>query len=168
MANQKNIDTATKLKEKLSRAKSLVVTDYRGLTHKQLEDLHRALRKIEAEYVVVKNSLLRIASSTTNYELRATDLIGPSAVLLSYQDEILPLRELAKSIKSLNLPKIKFGFIGNIRYSDSEIETISKLPGQDVLRAQVVSRLSFPVYGLVYSLNYNVQKLVYTLGQIKK
>jgi len=168
VANQKNIDIATSLKDRLNRAKSVVVTDYRGLTHKQLEELHHSLKKIEAEYVVVKNSLLRIASSSTDYELKATELSGPSAVLLSYQDEILPLRELAKSIKSLNLPKIKFGFIGNIRYSDSEIETISKLPGQDILRAQVVSQLSFPAYGLVYSLNYNVQKLVYILGQIKK
>ncbi len=168
MANQKNITIVTQLADKLNRAKSVVVTDYRGLTHKQMEELHKNLKKIEAEFVVAKNSLLRIASASTNYELQAADLAGPSAVLLAYADEILPLKELAKVIKSLNLPKIKFGFIGKTRYLDTEIEAIAKLPGQEVLRGQVVSGLASPISNLVYSLNFNIAKLAVTIEEIRK
>lgn len=168
MPKAKNITTVSDLKEKLSRAKSVVVTDYRGLTHKQLEELHRVLKKVNAEYLVVKNSLLRISSQDTNYQLLTTDLTGPTAALLSYDDEIAPLKELAKTIKNLSLPKIKFGFISGSRYSDQEVESIAKLPGKEVLQGQLVSRLSSPMSGLVYSLNYNLQQLAYVLANIKK
>lgn len=168
MPKAKNIAVVAGLSKKLGRAKSLVLTDYRGLTHKQLEELHKALKKVEAEYVVVKNSLLRIASASTAYSLLPTDLIGPSAILLAYADEIAPLKELYKTIKTLSLPKIKFGFIDGIVYNEFEIERIAKLPAKEVLQSQVVSQLNSPIYSLVYSLNYNLQKLVYVLSQIKK
>ncbi len=160
MANAKNIAIASSLSEKLSKAKSVVLTNYRGLTHKQAEELHRNVKKVGGEFVVAKNSLLKIAGG---YQLT-----GPTGALLAYEDELAPLKELFKTVKSLSLPKVKFGFIGTKQYSDIEIETIAKLPSKEILRGQVVSRLSGPIYGLVYSLNYNLQKLVYVLGQIKK
>lgn len=159
MANQKNIDIATSLKDKLSKAKSVVLTDYRGLTHKQAEDLHRAVKKAGGEYLVAKNSLLKIAGG---YQLS-----GPTAVLLAYEDELAPLKELAKTIKNLTLPKIKLGFIGGKEYSDTEIDTIAKLPAKEALQAQLVSQLSSPLYGLAYTLNANIAKLVYVLKGVK-
>ncbi len=168
MPKVKNITIATDLKDKLAKAKAVVMTDYRGLTHKQLEELHKNLKKVNAEYVVVKNSLLRIASSATNYELKTTELTGPTAALFSYEDEITPLKELYKTIKSLNLPIVKFGFISGTRYDSDQVGQIAKLPTKEVLQGQVVSRLSGPIYGLVYTLNGNLQKLVYVLGNIKK
>lgn len=166
MANVKNTSIVTSLKEKVSRAKSVVLTDYCGLTHKQSEELHRAVKKVEGEFVVVKNSLFKLAS--TDYGLPSTALTGPTAVLLSYGDEIAPLKELAKFMKATTLPKIKAGFIEGQILDESGVIELSKLPGKDVMRQQVVSRFSGPIYGLVYSLNYNLQKLVYVLGQIKK
>lgn len=160
MPKPKNIAVVQSLKEKLSHARSVILTDYRGLTHKQMEELHKALKKIEAEYVVVKNSLLKIAGGPES--------TGPTAILVSYADEIAPLKELYKTIKNLTLPKIKFGTIGGIAYDEVEIDRIAKLPPKEVLRAQLVSRLNGPIYGLAYSLNYNLQKLVYVLSKINK
>lgn len=168
MANQKNLAIVASLKEKLSRASSIVLTDYRGLTHKQLEDLHKAVKKAKGEYLVAKNSLIRIASQASSSQLPASDLSGPTAALFAYEEEIGPLKELFKTIKALGLPKIKFGFISGQRYNDSEIGSIAAIPAREVLYGQVVSRLSGPMSGLVYSLNYNLQRLVYALGQIKK
>lgn len=158
MANAKNIAIVTSLKEKLSKAKSVVLADYRGLTHKQAEELHKAVKKAGGEFLVAKNSLLKIAGG---WQLK-----DPTAVLLAYEDELAPLKELAKTIKFLGLPKIKFGFIGQKQYSDTEIDAISKLPAKEVLQAQLVSRFSSPLYGLAYSLNYNLQKLVFVLKAV--
>lgn len=159
MANAKNIAIASALSEKLSRARSVVLTDYRGLTHKQAEELHRNVKKAGGEFIVAKNSLLKIAGG---YQLT-----GPTGALLAYEDELAPLKELFKTIKTLSLPKVKFGFIGTKEYSDSEIETLAKLPSKETLQGQVVSRLSGPIYGLVYALNANFAKLVYVLKGVK-
>lgn len=168
MPKQSNIDTVDSIKTKLAKAKAMIVADYRGLTHKQAEDFHKALKKVGGEFLVAKNSLLRIASEDTEFKLQKTDLVGPSGALLSYEDEITPLKELSKLVKTLNLPVVKFGFIGGNRYDANEIDKIAKLPAKSVLQGQLVSQLNSPLYGLAYSLNYNLQKLVYTLGQIKK
>jgi large subunit ribosomal protein L10 len=151
MPNQRNIAAVASLKEKLEKAKSVILTDYRGLTHKQLEDLHKTLRKINAEYVVVKNSLLKIASEGTAAST------GPTAVLLAYGDELSPLKELFKFIKTYSLPKVKTGTIGQTVYAEAEIARIASLPSKEGLIAQ-----------LMFTLNANTQKLAYLLTQIKK
>ena len=75
MANAKNIAIVTSLKDKLSKAKSIVLADYRGLTHKQSEELHRNVKKAGGEFVIAKNSLLKIAGG---YELT-----GPTGAILA-------------------------------------------------------------------------------------
>ena len=138
MPKPKNISVVSDLKDKVEKAKSVVVTDYRGLTHKQSEELHRNLQKVGGQFVVVKNSLWRIAAKDTGYKLEPSELTGPSAILLAYEDELAPLKELAK------------------------------LPGKDVLQTMLVSTMSRPIYDLLYTLNGNLNKLVYVLSQIKK
>ncbi len=168
MPNQRNIDSVANLNDKVRRAKALVLTDYRGLTHKQLESLHKTLRKVDAEYVVVKNTLLKIAGRGSGFDLENTAFPGPTAALLAYGDEITPIKELYKFIKNFQLPAVSRGFIGNTTYDSAQIAAISTLPSKEILQGQVVSRLSGPMYGLVHTLNGNLQKLVYVLGNIGK
>jgi len=43
--NAKKIQTVSELREKIQKAKSVVLADYRGLTHKQAEELHRLMKE---------------------------------------------------------------------------------------------------------------------------
>ncbi|OGG27410.1 50S ribosomal protein L10, partial [Candidatus Gottesmanbacteria bacterium RIFCSPLOWO2_01_FULL_39_12b] len=58
---QRKMEAVESLKVKLQKAKTFFLTDYRGLTHKQLETLRKSLKKVEAEYLVTKNRLLKLA-----------------------------------------------------------------------------------------------------------
>ncbi len=148
MANLKNTTIVASLKDKFSRAKSVVLADYRGLTHKQAEELHRNLTKVGGEFVVAKNSLIKIAGGFQS--------TGPTGALIAYEDELAPLKELFKTIKTLGLPKIKSGTIGRIVYNELEIERIAKLPSKEGLISQ-----------LMFTLNANTQKLAFLLTQIQ-
>ena len=55
---QKKIEVVAKLNEKLARSKAIIFTNYTGVTHKQLETLKKAIKPMDAEYVVAKNSLI--------------------------------------------------------------------------------------------------------------
>ncbi len=167
MPKQANITIANELKEKVAKAKGLILTDYRGLTHKQSEELHRALKKTDADYVIVKNSLLKIATQDSAYTFNSNEVTGTTAALFSYADEIVSLKELFKFAKTTTLPKVKLGFVSGKKYDALQIESIAKLPGQEILRAHLLGRMSGPLYGLVYNLNGNLQKLVYVLSQVK-
>jgi large subunit ribosomal protein L10 len=156
--NPRKIQTVSDLAAKIVKAKSLVLADYRGLTHQQSEELRRAVKKAAGEFTVAKNTLLKIAARQVKHEkLAQNNLQGPLAVLFAYEDEFAPLRELAKFIKTFQLPVFKLSFFGETEYDAARTAEIAKLPDVQTLRAQ-----------FVYSLNGNLQKLVYILSQIKK
>lgn len=151
MPKAKNIATVASLKEKVEKSTGFVVADYQGLTHKQLEELHKALRKVEADFTIVKNSLLKIAS---NEKLKS---VGPTAVLFAHKDNLGALKELYKFIKTNTLPKVKFSILDGQEYDEKETARLAALPTKEGLIAQ-----------LMFTLNANTQKLAYLLTQINK
>jgi ribosomal protein L10 len=52
--------------------------------------------------------------------------------------------------------------------SAEDIIRLSKLPTREILYAQLVSNLEAPLFGLVHSLNWNIQKIVRTLAEVQK
>jgi len=177
---QKKIDTVGQFEEKVKRAKAIVLTDYRGLTHQQLETLKKGLKATEAELVVTKNTLLKRALEqgksgkgkgesedlTLNASPSAFD--GPTATLFAYNDIVAPLKELAKMIKSLKMPTVKLGFVEGKMITGQEVLKLSTLPSREVLIAQVVGGMKSPIYGLHRALNWNITKLVMTLSAIQQ
>lgn len=162
---QKKETIVAELAEKAGKAKALVFTNYQGLTHIQLEQLKKALKKTNAEYVIAKNTLLKLALGQTQGD---KEFELPTATLFIYEDIVAPLKELAKTIKNLKLPAIKFGILEGKLITEQEVLKISILPSREVLIAQVIGGMKSPLYGLHRALQWNIQKLVLTLGVIQK
>lgn len=161
--------------EKVQNAKGFVFTDYQGLTHQQLETIKRAMKSINAEYVATKNTLLKIAlndgtkdNEAINSQLSTLNFDGPTATLFIYDDVLSPLKELAKSIKALNLPVVKKGFIDGQILDATQIDKLSKLPPLPHLRAQLLGQLQSPISGFHRALNWNLQRFVMTLNAVKE
>lgn len=157
------------MKEKISKSKSMVVADYRGLSMAQLQELRAQLGE-SGEFTVTKNTLLAKALNDAGVADATPDTFaGPSAVLFAYDDEVGPLKVLTKfSLTANSLPAIKGGILENNILSAERVTALSKLPGKDQLRAQVVGGLVAPLTGLVGVLNGNMRNLVYALNQIKE
>lgn len=153
--------------EKVQKSKGFVFTDYQGLTHHQLEAIKRGMKKLNAEYVATKNTLLLRALKEGNVQ-NELKLDGPTATLFAFDDVIEPIKELTKSIKALNLPVIKFGIVDGNLLDASQIDRLSKLPNLNTLRAQLLGQLNSPISGLHRALNWNLQNLVLTLNAIKE
>lgn len=168
MANQKKIDIVKELKTKLEKAKSLVFSDYRGLTVAQIQDLKKRIKKEKGEYVVTKNTLMIKALEQARLPTpEIAQLEGPSATLFSYEDEIGPLKALVAFAKTAGLPILKLGILEKAILTKEEVENLSLLPPKNILYAQVVGALSAPAYGLVNVLQGNIRKLVYVIDSIK-
>lgn len=163
MPNLKKFEQVKKIQEKVKKAKSMVFVDYKGLTHKQLEEIRKKLLQVKGEFKISKNTLLKIALNKK--ELK--DLSGPTGVLFAYEDEISPLAEMALFIKKYQLPKIKLGFFNNTFYNETQVTKLSTLPSKTVLLSQLVGQIMSPLSGLVYVLNSNLQKLVLVLNEVK-
>lgn len=163
---KKKEDIVTKLSEKVNKSKSIIFTNYQGLTHLQLERIKKTAKKIEAEYVTTKNTLLKKALGD-KINAEKEKFSEPTATLFIYNEIAQPLKELFKVIKELNLPKIKFGILEGKIITEEEVKKIAALPPLSALRAQLLGQMKAPISGLHRALNWNMQKLVLTLSAIK-
>lgn len=167
MPSQTKINIVAQLTDRVARAKNIVLTNYQGLTHKQLEGLKKTLKTVEAELVVTKNTLISHALQSSSFKLPVSDLQGPTATIFIYSDPIAPLKELAKIIKTLKLPTVKMGIIEEKLLTGEEILKLAALPSREILITQLIGQLKSPIYRLNSSLNCNLQRFVLTLKVIE-
>lgn len=163
----KKIDIVKELTDKLSRAKALVIADYQGLTHKQLEELRKLLKKTEAEFKISKNNLLKKALEEVHKPLSASHLQGATATLFAYADEVSPIKTLVTFFKNAAHGSVRAGVLGANELTASDIEKLSVLPSREILLAQLVGQLRSPIYGLHNALSWNLKKLVWTIEAVK-
>jgi ribosomal protein L10 len=87
------------LKDKFSRARAVVLTDYKGMTVAELTTLRRMLKGASLDYRVVKNTLAKIAATDTPVSA-ATDVFkGPVGVAIGYDDPVLVVKKILEYAK---------------------------------------------------------------------
>jgi len=160
------METVTELTDNVARAKAIIITEYQGIKHKQLEELRRSLKKSNAEFVVTKNRLLKRALGEKLPAIE-TLLEKPTATLFAYADEVAPLKELLKFFKVMTFGKTKGGLLGNTALTEEEVMRLATLPTKDVLLGKLVRQLNSPIQGLHYALQWNLNKFVWALEAVK-
>ncbi|MBI3341809.1 50S ribosomal protein L10 [Candidatus Curtissbacteria bacterium] len=145
------------LTEKVGRAKTIAFAKYHGLTVNQIGALRQTIKAGGGEMLVAKNTLIKRALLKNNLEAPKEDLLGPIATILSYEDEIAPIKAVADSSKKLGFPTFVFGFFGSRKLDVSGLDALAKIPGRDVLQGQVVGTLVSPIRGIVTVLNANIR-----------
>jgi large subunit ribosomal protein L10 len=165
---QKKVQVVAEMTEKVAKAKGLVFTNYQGLTHLQIEDFKKGLRKLDAEYAITKNRLMKRALESQNHKIDDNALDQPTATLYLYGDPITPLKNLAKMMKDLKMPSIKFGIMEGQMLDEKQVIKLSTLPPKEILLAQLMAMMQSPLTGLHRSLNWNIQKFVMTLKAIEE
>lgn len=163
---QKKIDTVAELTGKVAKAKSIVLADYRGLKHKQLEELRKTLKKSDAEFAVTKNRLFAKALGDKAASLEG-QLKESTAALFAYADEVAPLKELLKFFKTAGFGKTKGGLLGSTVLAEADVTKLSMLPARPQLLGQLVRQLNAPIQSFHYALNWNLNRLVWGLNAVK-
>lgn len=167
-ARSKKEETVKNLVEKMQRAKSIVIADYQGLDVASFSEVKNQLEKDNAEFTVAKNTLIALAAKKAGYEVPSEALKGASAILIAYEDEITPIKSLAKFEKQFEKPTPKIGFLGKDVLSIERIKQLALLPSKLELQAKVVGALNSPISGIVSVLHGNLRNLVYVLSQVQK
>lgn len=170
MPSQQNLNSVKNLQEKLQQAKSVVLSDYRGLSVNLQRKLRQKVKTAGGELIVAKNNLLKIALATEKFKLAAnfdSMLQGPTITLLAYEDEIAPIKALAEFSQENELPKIKLGFLTKKTLSADQVKQLASLPTRIELIGKTVYMFKSPLSGIVNVLSGNIRKLVYALQAIR-
>lgn len=168
MNREKKAEEVEELQGKLGKAKFAIVTDYRGLTVPVLQELRHELRRNDAEFRVAKNTFLHRAVQGTVHEGLQDSFKGTTAVAVSYGDPVLPAKIMTSFIKDHPQMTIRVASLDGKLLSADDVLALSKLPGRDILLAQLLSVMNAVPTGLVRVLNGIPAKFLYALQAIKE
>ena len=168
MPNKKNISNVKELTDKLSRAKSIYFTDYLGLNVSDVTSLRKKFFDSNVEYLVVKNTLLKIASDQNKISLDDELFSGSTAIAISYDEPVLAAKVIKDFLKDHDLPSIKGVLFEGSYLPASEFEKIANLPSKEESLTKIVVMLKSPVQNIVNLLNSPMVKLVNVLNGLKE
>ena len=133
------------IKDKLSRAASVVVVDSRGLTVEQDTQLRKSLREAGVDYKVYKNTMVTLAVKDTPFEGLAQYLEGPSAFAFSYGEATTAAAILDKAVKNLENLEFKASVIENIVYDAAGTKATAGIPSREVLLSKLLGSFKSPM-----------------------
>jgi len=156
------------LAENLGRASIALVSEYKGMTAGQSDDMRRRLRAVRGEFRVAKNTLVRRAIKDTRYKALGDKLGGPVGLILSYADPV----ELAKTVTSMrelgDKFKVRGGVLDGKALSAEEVQAFAALPPREVIFAQLLGLLQAPATQLARLLNEPGSAMARLLDAISK
>lgn len=161
MPRPDKVEQVELLTQKLRGARVAILTDYRGLTVGQLQDLRGRLRAQDVEYRVVKNTLARRAAVEAGHPDFQDLLKGPVAIAFGGEDVGAPSRLLAEFVRQTRVRlDIVGGLVEGRLMGPEQVRQIADLPSREVLLAQLLGTLQSPVSQLVGAIQAPVQQLV--------
>jgi large subunit ribosomal protein L10 len=151
------------VKTRIDATSTAVVTEYRGLTVAEISSLRRSLRTVDAEYKVLKNTLVRRAVEGTQSEGLTPYLVGPTAIAwvkgdISAVAKIL--RDFAKTAPAL---KLKGGVLDGKALTAKDLTSLADLPSRDILLSQLAGLLASPMSQMAGLLKAIPQSFAYGL-----
>jgi large subunit ribosomal protein L10 len=153
---------------RLEKAQGTFLVDYKGLNVEAMNRLRKELKKADAEFRIVKNRLLRLASQGTSTALIQDHMKGPSALAITYEDLVSPAKVLVDFAKDFDQLEIKGGQISDKLVDAKAIRRLAELPGRDVLLAQALSAMQAVPASLVRVLNGVLAQLLNVLMAIQR
>ena len=163
MPTQAKVESVEALKEQLGTAKTVVLTEYRGLSVQQLSDLRKQLKGAAAEYKVVKNRLARLAVKGSALDALSVHLKGPTGLVFTKQDPVAVAKALQAFVKANPQLQIKLGLVEGKVVQPAELKALADLPSKGQLRSQIVGALQGPMAQLVSLLQAPLREIVYVL-----
>lgn len=145
-----------KLAEQIKSAKVVLLTDYRGINVTDVTKLRTDLRNAKAEYKVIKNNIIKRALDANGESALDSLLEGPTALVMSEEDYLEPLKVIYGFSKENDFYKIKGGIIEGKVVSVEELITLAKLPS----RQELLGMLAGALLG-------NISKVAVALDQVR-
>jgi large subunit ribosomal protein L10 len=144
MPTEAKRETVAELREEIARSRTMIVSEYRGLTVREIAEIRRALRKQDVSYRVVKNRLMRIAAADTVGDALSPLLTGPTAIAFG-TDETATAKAVIDATRPYRIVKITGAVLGSRAIDAEGVTRLAALPGRETLLAQIAGGFAAPL-----------------------
>lgn len=155
--------------DRVSRSAALYLADFTGMTVAEETQLRGTFRKAGVDYTVAKNTLIRKAlERVSGYDVTFKYLVGPTALLVSYDDITAPAKILKESVSKGGKIKLKAAVVEKAVYDGAQLDALASLPSRKELVSSIMGSLQAPASGIVNVINAVFRDLVVVVDEIGK
>lgn len=140
MARPDKVTAVADLADSFRESNGAVLTEYRGLTVKQLQELRRSLGDT-ASYAVAKNTLTKLAAREAGVDIDEALLTGPTAIAFITGDPVEAAKGLRDFAKANTPLVIKGGFLDGKSLTADDIKKLADLESREVLLAKLAGAM---------------------------
>jgi len=153
---------------KLKKNQNIFVTNCTGLSVSDLKKLRANLKPNKASYIIVKNSLGKLALKNVRNDALLPFVDGTVGLVLGGADPIVTSKTLLSFSRESDKLKVKCGLLEGKLINEADIKALSLLPPKNVLLSMVFGGMKAPITGLVNVLHEALSKFVYAINAIQK
>jgi large subunit ribosomal protein L10 len=166
MPTEAKRETVAELREELAKARTMIVSEYRGLSVKEIAEIRRALSKQDVTYRVVKNRLMRIAAEDSVGAALSPLLTGPTAIAFGTDEAGTAKAVLDATRPYSKIVRITGGILGDRAIDGDAVARLAALPTREVLLARLAGGMQAPVGTLAGLFAAPLRNLGYALAQV--
>ena len=131
--------------ERIAGVKGIYLADLSGMTVEKVSLLRKKCRGEKVQVKVVKNTLLRRAFHAHGITQLDEHLVGPTGLVFSPEDEMVPARILTEFAKEHEKPRIKAAVVAGRLFDEKAVALLATLPSREVLLGQVLATFIAPM-----------------------
>lgn len=131
--------------ERINGVQGVYLADLSGMTVEKVSLLRKKCRAQQVQVRVVKNTLLKRALNQNGITALDEYLVGPTGLVFSAKDEMVPAKILSDFAKEHEKPRIKAAVVDGRLFDDKAIAMLATLPSREVLLSQLLSTFIAPM-----------------------
>jgi large subunit ribosomal protein L10 len=136
----------------LNRSQAVFMTEYSGLSMKQIDDLRGKIREAGGEFHIVKNTLGKVAFQQAGLPVSEKLLSGSTACAFAFKDTPELAKIITEYARTSEFVKVKGGYLEKREISADQVKSLAELPPLPVIRAQLLGTIQAPASKLVRTL----------------
>ena len=160
ISRKKKEELVAKYVEQIKESDAIIVTDYRGLTVPDIQELRGKIREAEGSFAVVKNTLAQRALEEAGLPAIDDMLTGPIGIGFCHQNVPGVAKAITRFAKDNDALEVRGGLMGNVIIDEDAVKKLADLPSIDVLRAQILGLINAPATQLTGVIAGSVRQLV--------
>ncbi|MEA3334912.1 MAG: 50S ribosomal protein L10 [Chloroflexota bacterium] len=149
--------------ELLNNSQAIVLTDYRGMSVQEIQDLRKEMRERDAQVQVVKNTLIKMALERTGMPVPEEHLTTPTAIAYMPDDIATAAKVLFAAAKASNVLEIKAAILEGQVLDAEGAMSLRDLPTRIEVRAQLLGSIQSPASELARTIEAPANELYRTL-----
>ena len=163
---QRKTEAIAALEGYIRDADAIYLTDFTGLSVENITQLRNKLHEQQIRYLVVKNTLTKIALHNCGITDLDQYLNGPIGLAFGKKDPSKAAKILFEFAKTLQKPEIKSCLFEGKAFGPDKIAALKDLPSRDEVLSMLLGQIQAPLANFVFVLNEIVRSFLGVLDAV--